>query len=278
MDFGLSCIFDAVGKSKRRKQDDEDSFYEATAPEVIAGEPFSQKSDVWSFGLVMLELVLKKPPQHLRPELLKTLIPEHCNKIHKSIISACLSIKPDERPSFSKIVENLSLPEACCDVPLDNPPRDVPVVSDLDMMSPAAYSDPESQNMSPCYQPYTLVSSGSGGGSRYGKLSDYNYLNSGLASASGSAVGVGEATSLFNPKQGLPYVQQQQNSQGHLQIPQMQQQLQQHEQHEQNRAEKMSVDSESQKDSNAMSTSTYSVVDMEIQSTEDVKIITYPIN
>lgn len=248
------------------------------------GEPFSQKSDVWSFGLVLLELVLKRPPQHLKPELLKTLIPEHCNKIHKSIISSCLSIVPSERPSFGKIVDMLSLPEACSDVfnTLGSGSSSNVDAADQDMASPA---DPESQNMSPFYQPFVPSN-----GSRYNKLSDFNFFGPRLASASGSAVGIGDSVGLFGQKQGYQQPQMIQGSGGGPQM-QMQLQLQLQSQQQQNiinnrdsnnnnggGVEKMSEDNESQKDSNAMSTSTYSVVDMEIQSTEDVKIITYPIN
>lgn len=337
VDFGLSCIFDTVGKSKKRNQQqlqDEDSFYEATAPEVIAGEPFSQKSDVWSFGLVLLELVLKRPPQHLRPDLLTSLIPEHCNQVHKSIISSCLRVDPDGRPSFGKIVDLLSLPEAggvavtgldggsprgptvanahfpssssssSAAAPLPLSSSFVASPADQDMMSPGSSSEAEmgSGTQTPCitlFAPSQMFpsssttmssSSPSSGGPRYGKLSDFRYpggsssaggfsgngvsnAEMASASASGSAYGVGAG----NPPLLFGQTRPQQQQQPQVLLIPPQQQIQ-HQQQQQQQNEKMSEDNESQKDSNAMSTSTYSVVDMEIQSTEDVKIITYPTN
>ncbi|RHZ57321.1 hypothetical protein Glove_390g12 [Diversispora epigaea] len=44
------------------------------APEVLSGQPFSSKSNIYSFGIIMWEVVVRRPhllKNHVRPEIAK---------------------------------------------------------------------------------------------------------------------------------------------------------------------------------------------------------------
>lgn len=81
------------------------------APEVIAGKQYVKASDVYSFSMIMYEILTKsfpfknKPAYHLmqimsgkRPE-----IPEHLPDVYKNLIERCWALNPDDRPSFEEI-------------------------------------------------------------------------------------------------------------------------------------------------------------------------------
>lgn len=86
--------------------------YRWMAPEVINHQPYDQKADVFSFAIVLWELVTAKVPydnmtplqaalgvrQGLRPELPKTAHPKIL-----SLMQRCWDADPGNRPSFSKI-------------------------------------------------------------------------------------------------------------------------------------------------------------------------------
>ncbi|KAL1533488.1 non-specific serine/threonine protein kinase [Salvia divinorum] len=86
--------------------------YRWMAPEVINHQPYDQKADVFSFAIVLWELVTAKVPydnmtplqaalgvrQGLRPEL-----PTNAHPKIKSLMQRCWEAVPSERPSFSDI-------------------------------------------------------------------------------------------------------------------------------------------------------------------------------
>ncbi|XP_039050151.1 serine/threonine-protein kinase STY46-like isoform X2 [Hibiscus syriacus] len=86
--------------------------YRWMAPEVINHQPYDQKADVFSFAIVLWELVTAKVPydtmtplqaalgvrQGLRPELPKNAHPELLD-----LMKGCWEAAPDKRPSFSEI-------------------------------------------------------------------------------------------------------------------------------------------------------------------------------
>ena len=97
------------------------------APERIQGEKYTVKSDVWSFGLSMLELAIGKFPFHAgRDEdaapvgildLLQTIVHEPPPKLPKSdafpsildsFITKCLAKDPEERPTPQELWVRLS--------------------------------------------------------------------------------------------------------------------------------------------------------------------------
>lgn len=58
-DFGLSCVLDLSGSHDLTA---ETGTYRWMAPEVIRHEPYSTKADVYSFGIVLWEMITKDQP------------------------------------------------------------------------------------------------------------------------------------------------------------------------------------------------------------------------
>eukprot|EP00004_Rigifila_ramosa_P001005 TRINITY_DN1099_c1_g1_i5.p1 TRINITY_DN1099_c1_g1~~TRINITY_DN1099_c1_g1_i5.p1 ORF type:complete len:211 (+),score=58.37 TRINITY_DN1099_c1_g1_i5:1099-1731(+) len=88
-----------------------------TAPEVLRGEPFTEKADVFSFGILLLQIfsrteevyevnplvaAVRVATESFRPSVSQNLPPE----IH-TLITACWAEKPENRPNFSEIVDKL---------------------------------------------------------------------------------------------------------------------------------------------------------------------------
>ncbi|CAI0396094.1 unnamed protein product [Linum tenue] len=87
--------------------------YRWMAPEVINHQPYDQKADVFSFAIVLWELVTAKVPYEsmtplqaalggLRPEL-----PQNIHPKLLDIMQRCWEKDPDKRPSFSEITIEL---------------------------------------------------------------------------------------------------------------------------------------------------------------------------
>lgn len=85
------------------------------APETITMGKFSEKSDVYSFGIIVWELYCEKRPylnvgnpyqimfkvvnEELRPE-----IPAHCPLALSRLISRCIMLNTQDRPTFKEII------------------------------------------------------------------------------------------------------------------------------------------------------------------------------
>jgi len=116
-DFGLSQI-------KQRGENLRDGVEGAKgtplwmAPEVMAGEIFNEKADVYSFGIVLWEILTRQEPfkefdnyeefrnaicnRHVRP-----VIPPGTHPALKQLIEACWHHDPTKRPAFPAIVAAL---------------------------------------------------------------------------------------------------------------------------------------------------------------------------
>ncbi|XP_019444284.1 PREDICTED: serine/threonine-protein kinase CTR1 isoform X5 [Lupinus angustifolius] len=87
------------------------------APEVLRDEPSNEKSDIYSFGVILWELAtLQQPWNNLNPAQVvaavgfkgKRLdIPHDLNPQLASIIESCWANEPWKRPSFSSIMDSL---------------------------------------------------------------------------------------------------------------------------------------------------------------------------
>jgi serine/threonine protein kinase len=89
------------------------------APELLRQDLFTEMSDVFSFGVILWELVMcEKPwkddhPMQIvfkvgsRGEKLSTPPPEMCEPELREMIVACFADDPKRRPPFSTIVDKL---------------------------------------------------------------------------------------------------------------------------------------------------------------------------
>ncbi|XP_022941333.1 serine/threonine-protein kinase CTR1-like [Cucurbita moschata] len=87
------------------------------APEFLRGEPSNEKTDVYSFGVILWELVtMQQPWSGLGPAQVvgavafqnrKLSIPPNTSPLVSSLIESCWADDPVQRPSFASIVESL---------------------------------------------------------------------------------------------------------------------------------------------------------------------------
>jgi serine/threonine protein kinase len=84
-----------------------------TAPEVIRGEKYSEKADVYSFGIIMWQVVTRKEPFGGRNFMGVTLdvlegkrpqVPSDCDKPLKKLMKRCWHATPSKRPSMEDVV------------------------------------------------------------------------------------------------------------------------------------------------------------------------------
>ncbi|KAJ9534495.1 hypothetical protein QJQ45_022151 [Haematococcus lacustris] len=81
----------------------------AQAPEVAAGKAYHCPADVWSWGVLLVELLSGQPPYN---DL--ALSPQQAGEREGALAEAALSVLPEARPSFADIVVQLAA--ACEDL------------------------------------------------------------------------------------------------------------------------------------------------------------------
>lgn len=89
------------------------------APEVIRNEPCSEKVDIWSFGVVLWEMLTCEIPYKdvdssaiiwgVGNNSLRLPIPSSCPDGFKLLVELCWSAKPRNRPSFRQILTHLGI-------------------------------------------------------------------------------------------------------------------------------------------------------------------------
>ncbi|CAG9318645.1 unnamed protein product [Blepharisma stoltei] len=91
------------------------------APEVLSSSDYSLKADIYSYAIVMYEIITREIPykglshdtikekvlgQHQRPDM--SLIPPSCPKALEKLMAMCWRSDPNKRPHFSVIVDMLN--------------------------------------------------------------------------------------------------------------------------------------------------------------------------
>jgi serine/threonine protein kinase len=112
------CIITDLGLCRpANEESQEDKIYGVmpyVAPEILCGQPYTQASDIYSFGIIAYEILTGLPPyyniphdtclalkicQGLRPELDKVKAPQ----LIKDLISQCWDADPTKRPTANKL-------------------------------------------------------------------------------------------------------------------------------------------------------------------------------
>eukprot|EP01126_Amoeba_proteus_P044003 TRINITY_DN4868_c0_g1_i1.p1 TRINITY_DN4868_c0_g1~~TRINITY_DN4868_c0_g1_i1.p1 ORF type:complete len:432 (+),score=70.88 TRINITY_DN4868_c0_g1_i1:614-1909(+) len=113
-DFGLSRVMD---KSKAAMTANIGTVY-WTAPEVFSKKGYSEKADIYSYGIILWELLTRERPysdvnDFSVPVLVtrgeRPAIPKNCDKEYRTLVTKCWHKQPLKRPSFDKILEKLRI-------------------------------------------------------------------------------------------------------------------------------------------------------------------------
>jgi serine/threonine protein kinase len=118
-DFGLSALVNARDVKRREEAHSQKLVIHWSAPEVLKNKAhYSTKSDVWSFGILLIELWLKgdNPYDRKRSEYIARTVmngfvherPLDCpDDFYQLVICQCLKFKPNDRPSFDRLTHLL---------------------------------------------------------------------------------------------------------------------------------------------------------------------------
>ena len=94
------------------------------APELIRGDPYDQRVDVWSLGIMMMELMEGDPPYLDLPPLRALFFintkgvpdlqePEKWTDECREFLSLCLKHKFEQRPTSEELLGHKFLQKAC---------------------------------------------------------------------------------------------------------------------------------------------------------------------
>jgi serine/threonine protein kinase len=111
-DFGLSRI-----KAHENSMTANCGTVQWMAPEILANEPYAEPADVYSYGIILWELLTRECPyegmssiqaamavlnQNCRPE-----IPNWCPTVFADLVRQCIEKDPSNRPTFAAILSRL---------------------------------------------------------------------------------------------------------------------------------------------------------------------------
>ena len=104
------------------------------SPEVLQGKILNEKTDVYSFAIVLWEMLTGKDPfeEHSSYEVFVNAVcvknerpplPDDMHASLKSLLTDCWHKSPDKRPSFTQIIDRLE--QAMIDVSISGDPTSV---------------------------------------------------------------------------------------------------------------------------------------------------------
>eukprot|EP01100_Stratorugosa_tubuloviscum_P008023 TRINITY_DN332_c0_g2_i3.p1 TRINITY_DN332_c0_g2~~TRINITY_DN332_c0_g2_i3.p1 ORF type:complete len:339 (+),score=159.46 TRINITY_DN332_c0_g2_i3:115-1131(+) len=113
-DFGLSRIIQSPGEPSKMSVCGTPSW---AAPEILRNDHYTEKVDVYSFGIVLWEMATKRdpypgmPPQEIvfavGTQGLRPKTPDACPEPWLGLIAACLNENPKSRPTFIELIQEL---------------------------------------------------------------------------------------------------------------------------------------------------------------------------
>ena len=111
-DFGVACIVDV--ESQTQSKTSGVGTLKFMAPELLnESTKYDNKVDVYSFGVVLFFVLSggKMPKISIAEQSCgkKAQIPSNINRVSRELISSCWSTSPSERPSFTEILDTISV-------------------------------------------------------------------------------------------------------------------------------------------------------------------------
>jgi serine/threonine protein kinase len=112
-DFGLSRF-----KSESESMTGHTGSYRWMAPEVVRNEKYDEKVDVYSFGIILWEMIASDVPFSNLTDMqaamntsngMRPALPPSCTPNMKDLIRACWAPEPSERPSFQEVLDKLQV-------------------------------------------------------------------------------------------------------------------------------------------------------------------------
>lgn len=116
-DFGITKIKDIKGKKGSKKEGKSMGTIYWTAPEVFEGKHHTEKSDCYSFGIVLWEMAHRRVPYAGREPMavalevtrsnLRPAISDSVDPAFQALMKDCWAQDPDRRPDFNHIMQRL---------------------------------------------------------------------------------------------------------------------------------------------------------------------------
>jgi len=111
-DFGFARAYTKTGRGRPTTMCGTDEFM---APEVILGQPYDEMADIFSFGMLMFEIVSRRDVGKLIPRNagngfrindaeVRQRLPKDTPKHMAELAFLCIRYEPSQRPKFPKII------------------------------------------------------------------------------------------------------------------------------------------------------------------------------